>query len=162
MAEMGCSVSSDGLDALNFLQKLMCRSNASLVEISVSDLRASSLTASMQRPQIQRPCGSFCFSSPNQLQRVTKLGEGLLEDPENVAVDENGTFCIATKDGWIRRLHRNGSWENWKKLHSRTLLGITTAKRGGLFVCDCEKVKESALVPLKAKAFETMQQISHA
>ena len=49
----------------------------------------------------------------------------------------------ATRDGWIRRLHRNGSWENWKKLHSETLLGITTAKGGGLIVCDCEKVKES-------------------
>ncbi|XVF48877.1 hypothetical protein PTKIN_Ptkin03bG0223400 [Pterospermum kingtungense] len=39
----------------------------------------------------------------------------------------------------MRRLHRNGSWEDWKKLHSQTLLGITTAKGGGLIVCDCDK-----------------------
>ncbi|XVF48876.1 hypothetical protein PTKIN_Ptkin03bG0223400 [Pterospermum kingtungense] len=78
-------------------------------------------------------------TSNNQLQRVTKLGEGLLNGPEDVAVDENGTLYTVTRDGWMRRLHRNGSWEDWKKLHSQTLLGITTAKGGGLIVCDCDK-----------------------
>ncbi|XVF35147.1 hypothetical protein REPUB_Repub18cG0120100 [Reevesia pubescens] len=89
---------------------------------------------------LELPRASTVSVSPpnNQLQRVTKLGEGLLK-PEDVAVDENGTLYTATRDGWIRRLHRNGSWENWKKLDSETLLGITTAKDGGLIVCDCEK-----------------------
>ncbi|XWS72280.1 hypothetical protein CRYUN_Cryun02cG0026700 [Craigia yunnanensis] len=90
---------------------------------------------------LELPLASSVSVSPsnNQLQMVTKLGEGFLKGPEDVAVDENGTLYTATRDGWIRRLHRNGSWENWKKLHSETLLGITTAKGGGLIVCDCEK-----------------------
>ncbi|XVF48875.1 hypothetical protein PTKIN_Ptkin03bG0223300 [Pterospermum kingtungense] len=78
-------------------------------------------------------------TSNNQLQRVTKLGEGLLNGPEDVAVDENGTLYTVTRDGWMRRLHRNGSWEDWKKLHGQTLLGITTSRGGGLIVCDCDK-----------------------
>ncbi|KAK8545263.1 hypothetical protein V6N12_026100 [Hibiscus sabdariffa] len=77
--------------------------------------------------------------SNNQLQEVIKLGEGFLPGPEDVAVDEKGVLYTATRDGWIRRLHRNGSWEDWMKQESSTLLGITTAKRGGLIVCDCEK-----------------------
>ncbi|OMO91784.1 Six-bladed beta-propeller, TolB-like protein [Corchorus olitorius] len=77
---------------------------------------------------------SVSVDSPpnNQLQRVTKLGEGLLKGPEDVAVDENGILYTATRDGWIRKLHKNGSWENWKKQESQGLLGITTAKGGGL------------------------------
>ncbi|XVE70724.1 hypothetical protein DITRI_Ditri10aG0093700 [Diplodiscus trichospermus] len=90
---------------------------------------------------LEQPPASSVSAPPsnNQLQRVTKLGEGLLEGPEDVAADENGTLYTATRDGWIRRLHTNGSWENWKKLQSNTLLGITTSKGGGLIVCDCDK-----------------------
>ncbi|KAI4335193.1 hypothetical protein L6164_013863 [Bauhinia variegata] len=75
----------------------------------------------------------------NQLQNVIKLGEGLLEDPEDICVDKEGRLYAATRDGWIKRLHRNGSWENWKKIDSRTLLGITSTRDGGLVVCDDEK-----------------------
>ncbi|XP_012463434.1 protein STRICTOSIDINE SYNTHASE-LIKE 4 [Gossypium raimondii] len=77
--------------------------------------------------------------SNNQLQKVIKLGEGLLEGPEDVAVDEDGALYTATRGGWIRRLHRNGSWEDWKKFESNTLLGIATPKRDGLIVCDADK-----------------------
>lgn len=56
MAKMGCSVSlCRGLDDLNFLQKFMWRFRASSVEMSLSDLKTSSFTASTQRPHIQRP-----------------------------------------------------------------------------------------------------------
>jgi hypothetical protein len=55
-------------------------------------------------------------------------------------VDKEGTIYTATRDGWIKRLHRNGSWENWKMTNSHTLLGITITKEGGLIVCDSEKV----------------------
>ena len=75
-----------------------------------------------------------------QYQRVIKLGEGFLKDPEDVCVDKEGTIYTATRDGWIKRLHRNGSWENWKMTNSHTLLGITITKEGGLIVCDSEKV----------------------
>ncbi|XP_038993823.1 protein STRICTOSIDINE SYNTHASE-LIKE 4-like [Hibiscus syriacus] len=90
---------------------------------------------------LQLPLPSSSVSVPpsnSQLQKVIKLGEGLLIGPEDVAVDEKGTLYTATRDGWIRRLHRNGSWEDWMKLESNTVLGIATAKRGGLIVCDCK------------------------
>lgn len=76
---------------------------------------------------------------------VLKLGEGFLKDPEDVCVDKEGTIYAATRDGWIKRLHRNGSWENWKMISSPTLLGITITKEGDLIVCDSEKVIYIAL-----------------
>lgn len=81
------------------------------------------------------------LSTNNQLQRVSKLGEGFVKDPEDVCVDKEGIIYTATRDGWIKRLHRNGSWENWKMLDSHTLLGITITKggEGDLIVCDSEK-----------------------
>lgn len=91
---------------------------------------------------LELPSASSLSSFPpnNRLQRVVKLGEGFLEKPEDVAVDvENGVMYTATRDGWIKRLHRNGSWENWKRLGGDALLGITVAKNGGIFVCDAEK-----------------------
>lgn len=91
---------------------------------------------------------------------MTRLGEGLLKGPEDVSVDENGTLYTATRDGWMRRLHRNGSWEDWKKLDSQTLLGITTAKGGGLIVCDSEKVRNKG-IGMSTNLIVTMPQ-SHA
>ncbi|KAF5481696.1 hypothetical protein F2P56_002330, partial [Juglans regia] len=87
------------------------------------------------------PVSSSASSLPanNKLQGVLKLGEGFLKDPEDVCVDKEGTIYAATRDGWIKRLHRNGSWENWKMMNSRTLLGITITKEGDLIVCDSEK-----------------------
>ncbi|RDY08432.1 Protein STRICTOSIDINE SYNTHASE-LIKE 4 [Mucuna pruriens] len=75
----------------------------------------------------------------NQLQNIIKLGEGFLNEPEDVCVDKEGTLYTATRDGWIKRCRRNGNWENWKHIDSYTLLGITTAKKGGLIVCDSTK-----------------------
>ncbi|KAM6583581.1 hypothetical protein CsatB_010583 [Cannabis sativa] len=79
------------------------------------------------------------FPPNNKLQEVSKLGEGFLERPEDVAVDKEGIIYTATRDGWIKRMHKNGSWENWKMLGGHTLLGITTTKEGDLLVCDTEK-----------------------
>lgn len=73
------------------------------------------------------------------LQEVIKIGEGVLKDPEDICVDEVGRIYAATRDGWIRRLHRNGSWENWKFINSHTLLGITPSMAGGILVCDTEE-----------------------
>lgn len=71
---------------------------------------------------------------------MIKLGEGFLEGPEDVSMDKEGIIYTATRDGWIKRLHKNGSWENWKMLEGDTLLGITTTNEGDLVVCDSEKV----------------------
>ncbi|KAH7857895.1 hypothetical protein Vadar_017666 [Vaccinium darrowii] len=75
----------------------------------------------------------------SQLQRVIKLGEGLLDRPEDVCVDKNGVLYTATRDGWIKRFHRNGSWEDWRRIQSDALLGLKITKEGSVIVCDAEK-----------------------
>ncbi|KAJ6742676.1 STRICTOSIDINE SYNTHASE-RELATED [Salix viminalis] len=86
------------------------------------------------------------------LQEVTKLGEGFLDGPEDVVFDRDGVLYTAVRDGWIKRMHKNGSWENWKKIDSDSLLGIATSREGGLIVCDAEKgllkVSEDGVVVL--------------
>lgn len=72
---------------------------------------------------------------------MTKLGEGFLDGPEDVVFDRDGVLYTAVRDGWIKRMHKNGSWENWKKIDSESLLGIATSREGGLIVCDAEKVR---------------------
>ncbi|XP_045789094.1 adipocyte plasma membrane-associated protein-like [Trifolium pratense] len=86
---------------------------------------------------LEIPPSVFSISSTknNKLQNVIKLGEGL-KQPEDVCVDKDGVLYTATRDGWIKRMVRNGKWENWKHINSSTLLGITTSKDGGLIVCD--------------------------
>jgi hypothetical protein len=75
---------------------------------------------------------------------VIKLGEGHLKQPEDVCVDhKEGILYTATRDGWIKRLRRNGNWENWKHIDSSSLLGIATSKDGGLIVCDTALVSIS-------------------
>ncbi|GLJ10842.1 hypothetical protein SUGI_0136390 [Cryptomeria japonica] len=75
------------------------------------------------------------FPKNNVLQTVEKLGEGFLDGPEDSAVDSNGLIYTATKDGWIKRMHPNGSWEEWKNLGGSPL-GLTVSKSGHLIVCD--------------------------
>ncbi|KAL2939797.1 Protein STRICTOSIDINE SYNTHASE-LIKE 4 [Bienertia sinuspersici] len=96
-------------------------------------------------PQILEVPSPFLVNSlipPNtRLQEVTKLGEGHLKNPEDICVDKNGILYTATRDGWIRRLQKNGSvFENWKWINSSTMLGMTTIAAGGLVICDAEKV----------------------
>ena len=63
--------------------------------------------------------------------------------PEDVAVDRNGVVYTAARDGWIMRLQNNGTWQNWKLIHSQTLLRITTTKeKNNLIVCDSDKVRQ--------------------
>lgn len=76
---------------------------------------------------------------------MIKLGDGLLLKPEDVAFDKEGTLYTATRDGWIKRLHRNGSCQNWKNLNSHTLLGITITNEGDIVVCDVDQVIQSTL-----------------
>ncbi|KAL6274374.1 hypothetical protein ACE6H2_025066 [Prunus campanulata] len=75
----------------------------------------------------------------NILQKVTKLGDGLLLKPEDVDVDKEGTIYTATRDGWIKRLHKNGNWENWKRVNTDTVLGITITEEGDVVACDTEE-----------------------
>ncbi|AES65563.1 putative strictosidine synthase transcription factor WD40-like family [Medicago truncatula] len=89
--------------------------------------------------EIPSAASSTSSTKNNQLQNVIKLGEGFLKQPEDVCVDKDGILYTATRDGWIKRMVRNGNWENWKHIDSSSLLGITTSKDGGLIVCDATK-----------------------
>ncbi|WCJ42815.1 Adipocyte plasma membrane-associated protein [Euphorbia peplus] len=75
----------------------------------------------------------------NKLQQVIKLGEGHLKGPEDTCVDKEGILYAVSRDGWIKRMHENETWESWKKIESDALLGITTSILGGLIVCDAER-----------------------
>ncbi|XP_054790238.1 protein STRICTOSIDINE SYNTHASE-LIKE 4-like [Prosopis cineraria] len=79
------------------------------------------------------------FPVNNHLQNIIKLGEGILKHPEDICVDEHGILYTASRDGWIMRLHRNGSWEHWKNTHSHSMLGITVTRQGAVIVCDADK-----------------------
>ncbi|XP_051132019.1 protein STRICTOSIDINE SYNTHASE-LIKE 4-like [Andrographis paniculata] len=89
---------------------------------------------------LQIPTSPPPFQSNSKLQEVVKLGEGVLKQPEAVAVDGKGTLYTATRDGWIKRLLRNGTtWESWRHVDSDGLLGIAPTEDGDLFVCDADK-----------------------
>ncbi|KAL3535510.1 hypothetical protein ACH5RR_003971 [Cinchona calisaya] len=95
------------------------------------------------------------FPSNSKLQEVIKLGEGLVQS-EDVSVDKMGILYTANTDGWIKKLHRNGSWDNWKWIDSKAgLAGITTLAAGGLIVCDLEqgllKVNEDGVTLLASQ-----------
>ncbi|PRQ47035.1 putative strictosidine synthase transcription factor WD40-like family [Rosa chinensis] len=98
------------------------------------------------------PPSSSPLPQNNILQRVIKIGDGVLLKPEDIALDKEGTLYTATRDGWIKRLHRNGSWEDWKMLNSHTLLGITITNEGDLVACDVDqgllKVTENGVTVL--------------
>lgn len=80
---------------------------------------------------------STTFSTNNILQSVSKIGEGIVEGPEDVCVDKrSGTIYTATRDGWIKKLHKNGSWEDWKMLGGKNLLGLAMSMDGSILVCD--------------------------
>ncbi|KAL6598223.1 hypothetical protein ACP70R_046388 [Stipagrostis hirtigluma subsp. patula] len=77
----------------------------------------------------------------NLLQRVEKLGEGLLKGPEDVYVDAaaGGTLYTAARDGWLHRMHPNGTWERWRFVGGDGLLGIFPSADGSMLVCDSTK-----------------------
>lgn len=74
------------------------------------------------------------FARNNVLQAVEKLGTGVLDRPEDTAVDSRGLIYTATHDGWIKRMHLNGSWEDWKMVGFAPL-GLTVTKSGDVLVC---------------------------
>ncbi|KAL9444856.1 hypothetical protein AB3S75_017946 [Citrus x aurantiifolia] len=105
----------------------------------------------------------FFFSSPvssatfvptnSSFKGMIKLGEGIVNHPEDVSVDGNGVLYTATGDGWIKRMHPNGTWEDWQQVGSQSLLGLTTTKENNvIIVCDSQqgllKVSEEGVTVL--------------
>lgn len=74
------------------------------------------------------------FAVNNVLQAAEKLGEGVMDRPEDTAVDSQGLIYIGSHDGWIKRMHLNGSWEDWKMVGGYPL-GLTVTKSGDVLVC---------------------------
>lgn len=68
------------------------------------------------------------------------MGEGRLNRPEDLCFDEEGILYTVTRDGWIERMHRNGSWEQWVLVGGPSLLGIATSSTGAILLCDADKV----------------------
>ncbi|KAL9314614.1 hypothetical protein ACSQ67_020066 [Phaseolus vulgaris] len=97
----------------------------------------------------------------NKLQNIIKLGEGAVKEPEDVCVDKEGSLYTATRDGWIKRMRRNGDWENWKYIGGDTLIGVTQSKEGGIIVCDANKgllrVREDGVSVLTSEASDGSQ-----
>ena len=65
-----------------------------------------------------------------------------MNQPEDVYVDAaaGGTLYTATRDGWLQRMHPNGSWEHWRFVGGTGLLGIAPSADGSMLVCDADKV----------------------
>ncbi|KAJ4834717.1 hypothetical protein Tsubulata_007672 [Turnera subulata] len=103
---------------------------------------------------LELPPALFASKLPTNkhLQGVIKLGEGFVVAAEDVAVDKEGVLYTGTRDGWIKRLHRNGTMENWKKTQGKHLLGLATSKDGSIVACHAElgllKVNEDGIVVL--------------
>ncbi|XP_020574846.1 protein STRICTOSIDINE SYNTHASE-LIKE 4-like [Phalaenopsis equestris] len=95
---------------------------------------------------------SSSFQPNNLLKSVEKIGEGILILPEDTCLGKDGKLYTATRDGWIKRMHSNGTWENWKMIGGSSLLGITPSVDGDIIVCDADqgllKVGEGGLTVL--------------
>ncbi|XP_051132020.1 protein STRICTOSIDINE SYNTHASE-LIKE 6-like [Andrographis paniculata] len=102
---------------------------------------SSLLPASSSFPDHHHQSPPLPFPSNSILQKSIKLGEGLLEKPEDVAVDRRSGFLYtATRDGWIKRIPRNGSrWENLHHVDSHALYGLDITAAGDVIVCDSNK-----------------------
>lgn len=102
--------------------------------------------------ELPPPSSASFLPTNTDLQRVIKLGEGHLKKPEDVCVDKNGVVYTATRDGWVKRLDKTGTWQDWKMIDSTALLGITTTRENDLIVCDVEmgllKVNEEGVTVL--------------
>jgi len=81
-------------------------------------------------------------------QNIIKLGDGHVKEPEDLCVDKEGTMYTATRDGWIKRMLRNGNWENWKYIGGDTLIGVTESKEGGIIVCDSDRVSRPEIISI--------------
>uniref|UniRef100_A0A0E0LN94 Strictosidine synthase conserved region domain-containing protein n=1 Tax=Oryza punctata TaxID=4537 RepID=A0A0E0LN94_ORYPU len=98
-------------------------------------------------PPTRPPAASAAARFPpnNLLQNLEKLGEGQLNAPEDVYVDAGGEVYTGTRDGWVRRMRGNGSWERWGLVGGLGLLGIAPSADGAMLVCDADKASDGTV-----------------
>lgn len=83
------------------------------------------------------PAAKGVYAHNAILQNLTKLGEGLLLQPEDLVVDPTATFLYVTnQDGWIKKFYlENGAVENWSYVGGRPL-GLALDNAGDVIVCE--------------------------
>nr|VFK22487.1 MAG: gluconolactonase [Candidatus Kentron sp. MB]VFK28814.1 MAG: gluconolactonase [Candidatus Kentron sp. MB]VFK74107.1 MAG: gluconolactonase [Candidatus Kentron sp. MB] len=74
----------------------------------------------------------------NELRKAELLGKGLMNGPEDVAVDNEGRIYGGALDGRILRILKNGHVETFAETQ-RHPLGLHFDDRGNLIVCDAWK-----------------------
>lgn len=77
--------------------------------------------------------------SPNERLRLSDLlAKGVLQQPEDTAMDAEGRLYTGTSDGWIVRLDREGDAERWVETGGRPL-GLDFDPHGNLIVADAQR-----------------------
>jgi len=90
-------------------------------------------SSAWQPPKAPRLIGRF---APNTiLQNAQLLAVGQVYGPEDIDVDAEGLVYGGTQDGYIIRVHPDGSVENWVKTGGRPL-GLHFDQQQNLIVCD--------------------------
>ena len=74
---------------------------------------------------------------PNEeLTTATKLGAGLLQGPEDVAINEKGEIFTGTADGYVQKINLDGTVEPFTFLGGHPLGMDFDAEEGNLYVCE--------------------------
>jgi len=84
-------------------------------------------------PRFHRPARV----SPGKLGCVEKLGEGLVQGPEDVVLTADGTtLLVTTRDGWVKKVFAgNGSVVNWRQVGGYPC-GLAIGVHGEVLVAD--------------------------
>ncbi|KAG0602721.1 hypothetical protein M758_10G036200 [Ceratodon purpureus] len=85
----------------------------------------------------KHPAARGVYAHNNILQNLTKLGDGLLLFPEDLALDPTETFLYVTnEDGWIKKYYfADAKVENWTYVGGRPL-GIALDNAHNVLVCE--------------------------
>ncbi|MBN7768539.1 SMP-30/gluconolactonase/LRE family protein [Marinobacter daepoensis] len=77
--------------------------------------------------------------APNhRLQQAELMALGQVYGPEDTTVDRQGVLYTGTQDGWIVRVHPDGTVERWLQTEGRPL-GMVVDQGGNLIVADAWK-----------------------
>ena len=88
------------------------------------------------------PPASGAFSPNFLLLGTTKIGQHLLPQPEDVAVDSLGQIYVSCADGWIKRIDPSTHLvQNWTLIDGGRPVGLAIGLHDELLVC------EPAMVP---------------
>ncbi|KAG0560747.1 hypothetical protein KC19_9G009800 [Ceratodon purpureus] len=70
-----------------------------------------------------------------KLECVEKLGEGLVQGPEDVVEARDGSLVVTTRDGWVKKVWSNGTVQSWKHVGGYPC-GLALGVHGEIIVAD--------------------------